>query len=218
MINTKTRILDAAERLLAERGFAAASMRDITARAGVNLGAVNYHFRSKDALIQAVFARRLTPLNRERLEALDACETEAGGKPVPLDGLLRAFLVPVLKLGRDGEGFMRLLGRMYSEPSLDIQRVFTAELGEVVGRFLRAFRRTLPELSPEELFWRLFFIIGAMAQTLAAGSLLKFLSGGICDPSDMEDARTRLIGFASAGLGAPALRRDKRKAGRDRAS
>jgi hypothetical protein len=88
----------------------------------------------------------------------------------------------------------------------------------VVERFLRAFRRTLPELPPEELFWRLFFTIGAMAHTLAAGSLLKFLSRGICHPSDMEDAGIRLIAFAGAGLRAPAGRRAKKITGRDRAS
>ncbi|MBZ5497128.1 MAG: TetR family transcriptional regulator [Acidobacteriia bacterium] len=209
MIDTKTRILDAAERLLSERGFAATSLRGITAAAGVNLGAVNYHFRSKEALIHSVFARRLEPLNRKRLAALDACEAEASGQPVPLEKLLRAFLDPMLRPDRDGKMFMQLLGRMYSEPALDIQRIFTAELRPVVQRFTRAFRRTLPELDAEDLFWRLFFTIGAMAHTLAAGSLLKFLSGGICDPSDMEDAERRLVRFTGAGLGVPPERHGK---------
>ena len=213
MNNTKTRILDAAERLLADRGIAGTSLRGITAAAGVNLGAVNYHFRSKAALIQAVFARRLEPLNRERLAGLTARETQAGGRPVPLDGLLHAFLGPVLNSDRDGKGFIRLLGRMYTEPSLDLQRIFTAELNEVVQRFTCAFRRTLPGLDPEDLFWRLFFTIGAMAQTLAAGQLLRFLSGGLCNPSDMKDAESRLVRFTSAGLKAPAVRRGKRVAG-----
>lgn len=52
---TVERILDAAEQLFAERGFAETSLRLITSKAGVNLAAVNYHFGSKKALIQAVF-------------------------------------------------------------------------------------------------------------------------------------------------------------------
>jgi AcrR family transcriptional regulator len=204
MNETKTRILDAAESLLAERGFDAASLRAITARAGANLGAVNYHFRSKEALIQAVFARRLQPINQQRLAALDACQRRAGRRPVPLASLLRAFIGPVLKCGREGRGFFKLMGRMYSDPSLGAQRIFTAELGETVDRFLRAFRRTLPHLEAAELFWRLFFTIGSMAQVLAAGPLLRFISGEICDPDDIGEAENLLVRFAAAGLRAPA--------------
>ena len=210
MNDTKDRILDAAEGLLAEQGLTATSLRGITSLAKVNLGAVNYHFQTKEALIHAVFARRLGPLNRARLAALDACGAKAAGRPVPLEDLLRAFLGPVLRLGRDGECFIKLLGRMYTEPSLDIHRIFSAELGETVGRFEKAFRRTLPGLDLQELYWRLFFIIGSMAQIMAAGTLLKFISNGVCDPSDMEEAEIRLIRFAEAGLSAPATVRRKR--------
>ncbi len=200
MNQTKTRILDATEQLLSERGFSACSLRAVTAAAGANLGAVNYHFRSKEALIQAVFARRLQPLNRQRLEALDACERKAAGQAVPLAELLHAFLDPALASDQGSRGFMSLIGLMYFEPSLDIQRFFQAELAPTVERFLRAFRRTLPDLPPEELYWRMFFTIGALAQTLAAGPLLRLISGGICNPSDLKDATRRLVHFAGAGL------------------
>ena len=56
--HTKDRILDVAETLFADNGFAATSLRDITHEAGVNIAAVNYHFGSKDALLGAVFERR----------------------------------------------------------------------------------------------------------------------------------------------------------------
>ena len=56
---TRTRILDAAEELFMQHGFEATSMRLLTAKAGVNLAAVNYHFGSKDALIEALFRRRV---------------------------------------------------------------------------------------------------------------------------------------------------------------
>jgi len=219
MEDTKTRILDAAERLLSERGFTAISLRAVTAGAGVNLGAVNYHFQSKKALIQAVFARRLEPLNRRRLAALDACEARAAGKPVPLEELLHAFLGPVMKPDGAGSGFVQLMGRMYTEPSLDVRRVFSAEMGKIAQRFISAFRRALPELPPEELFWRLLFTIGAMAQTLGAGLLLHFISGGICDPSDLEGIEKRLIRFAGAGFRASAGdARGKKRAARVRVS
>ena len=64
---TVERILDAAEQLFAEKGFAETSLRLITSKAGVNLAAVNYHFGSKKALIQAVFSRFLGPFCNEEL-------------------------------------------------------------------------------------------------------------------------------------------------------
>jgi len=65
---TQTRILDVAEELFMQHGFEGASMRMLTAKAGVNLAAINYHFGSKDALIEAVFRRRLDPMNSGRIE------------------------------------------------------------------------------------------------------------------------------------------------------
>jgi AcrR family transcriptional regulator len=219
MQDTKTRILDAAEQLLSERGFTAISLRAVTAGAGVNLGAVNYHFQSKKALIQAVFARRLAPLNRRRIEALDACDARAAGRPVSLEELLHAFLGPVMRPDGAGAGFVQLMGRMYTEPSLDVRRIFSAEMGEIAQRFIRELRRALPELPPEELFWRLFFTIGAMAQTLGVGSLLRLISGGVCDPSDLEGIEKRLIRFAGAGFRASAGgAKGKKKAARVRVS
>ena len=69
--DTKDTILDAAEDLFAEQGFGATSLRQLTARAGVNLAAVNYHFGSKEDLAKAVLRRRIEPINRERRERLD---------------------------------------------------------------------------------------------------------------------------------------------------
>ena len=62
---TKTRILNAAEKLFGEKGFDGTSLRDITAEAQVNLAAVNYHFQSKDSLFDAVIERRIEPINRQ---------------------------------------------------------------------------------------------------------------------------------------------------------
>ncbi|MEZ0275298.1 MAG: TetR/AcrR family transcriptional regulator, partial [Roseimicrobium sp.] len=71
---TKRAILDAAEDLFAERGIDATSVRDITQTAGVNLGAIHYHFGSKNELIVEVFSRGLTPLNQMRMNLLAQVE------------------------------------------------------------------------------------------------------------------------------------------------
>src|SRR5678816_574617 len=102
---TRTRILDAAEELFMLHGFEGTSMRQLTAKADVNLAAVNYHFGSKDALIEAVFRRRLDPMNAARIAALDAIE--ASGRPLPPEAIIRAFV---------GES-LRMICLLYTSPS-----------------------------------------------------------------------------------------------------
>ena len=205
--DTKERILDAAETLFAEKGFAGTSLRTITRAAGVNLAAVNYHFGSKEALIDAVYARRLEPLNRERLARLDACEAETGEAAPPLERILEAFVGPPLRLRRNpagGQHCMRLLGRLYTEPDERLRAFIFEQFAEIKRRFGAAFQRALPHLPAAELFWRMHFVIGALAQTMADPQRLEVLSGGLCDPHDVEGTLDRLIPFLAAGLRAAA--------------
>src|SRR5678809_546336 len=88
---TKTRILDAAERLFVEHGFEATSLRSLTSAAGVNLAAVNYHFGSKEELFQAVLTRRLDPMNQERIELLEKLERESPGRPISVEKILSSM-------------------------------------------------------------------------------------------------------------------------------
>src|SRR6185312_12842639 len=100
-ISTKEKILNAAEKLIAEQGYAATSLRSIIAEAGVNLAAVHYHFHSKEALLEAVILRRAVPANQERLALLDRFEKEAGGNPIPLERVIEAFVAPTLHISSD---------------------------------------------------------------------------------------------------------------------
>ena len=204
--DTKERILDAAERLFADHGFAATSLRSITTEAGVNLAAVNYHFGSKDALIEAVFQRRIGPLNRQRLEWLDEIEAAAGDGPLPLEPVVEAFIAPAIRLSRDPErgGFvMRLFGHTFSEPSEQISRMFYGQFQGVAGRFTAALGRALPDLPPEEVFWRLVFMVGAMAHTMALSEKLPRLFGDLCHESDPGTTMERLVSFLVSGMRAP---------------
>jgi AcrR family transcriptional regulator len=205
---TPERILDAAEALFADHGFAATSMRRITADAGVNLAAVNYHFGSKDALIHEVFARRLGPLNRERLDLLGSAEQHAGGEPVEIEQIVEAFVGPALrlKLAPGGETFVRLLGHTLSQRDERVLKLFTGEFREVVGRFVAALGRSLPQLAREEIFWRLLFMVGSMAHTLALADRLPAIVGEPSLETGVESTLRRLVPFLTAGLLAPAPR------------
>jgi AcrR family transcriptional regulator len=203
---TRTRILDAAEELFMQHGFEGTSMRLLTAKAGVNLAAVNYHFGSKDALVEAVFRRRLDPLNLARLAELEKLEAQ-GGTPDP-EGIIRAFLSPTLRLVEDaksgGRNFIRLLGRTYTEPTKAIRQLIGQMYAPVMDRYKNALARALPQMPAEELVWRLHFMFGTLAYTLAATDTVQLIAG--CKPEDRYDARLleeRLTAFLHAGLNAP---------------
>ena len=207
-LGTKSRILDAAERLFLEHGFEATSLRQLTAAAGVNLAAVNYHFGSKEELFQAVLTRRLDPMNQERIDLLTKLEREAGGKPLSCEKVLFAMLIPALKLARDerrgGKNFLRLLGRAYADPAPFIRHFLSQQYAGMIGRYKEAFLRALPQLSRQELTWRLHFVMGALSYTLAGTDALK-LFAQVTDTDNDELLLQRLAPFLVAGLKAPPL-------------
>ncbi len=203
-MNTKTRLLDTAERLFARHGIEATSLRIITREAGVNLAAVNYHFQSKEALLDAVIARRLEPVNERRFAMLDACEKAAGNGPLPPGEVLDALLRPVLEmLSGPAREFAPMMSRILTESSDLTEKVFQKHLAHVSVRFFAAFERAIPHLPRKELFWRLLFTFGAVSHTFGAGKILRTISGGECDPSDVEGTIQRLESFLLAGLEAP---------------
>ena len=207
---TRTRILDAAEELFMQHGFEGTSMRQLTARAQVNLAAVNYHFGSKDALIEAVFRRRLDPMNAARISALERLEDHSPEK------IIRAFVAPSLRLIEDAKGggrnFIRLLGRTYTEPAKELRALIGQMYAPTMERYKAALERALPQMSKDELVWRMHFMFGTLAYTLAATDTVQLIAG--CKPEDRYDAgllEERLTSFLLAGLTAP-LKNSMRKA------
>jgi AcrR family transcriptional regulator len=199
----KERILDTAEHLFAEKGIKETSVRDITTEAKAHLAAVNYHFGSKEGLIRSVLARRTEPLNQERLRILETFEVAAGNIAVPLELILHALFAPPIKLCLKHPDFMRLAGRMLSEPDKGIRHVFLSQFKEVFLRFKTALSRALPDLPEKELLWRMHFLAGAMIHTYTNYVVLESLSSGLCILTDDEEVAERLINFSAAGLRAP---------------
>jgi AcrR family transcriptional regulator len=205
---TRTRILDAAEELFMQHGFEATSMRLLTAKAEANLAAVNYHFGSKDALIEAVFRRRLDPMNAGRVAELDRLEKDAGGRALSPEEIIRAFVGASLRMIEDeksgGRNFIRLLGRTYTDPQKHIRALIGQLYAPAMERFKAAFERALPQMPRDELIWRMHFMFGTLAYTLAATDTVQLIAG--CKPEDRYDARlleARLTAFLAAGLLAP---------------
>lgn len=207
---TKERILDTAERLFAERGFEATSIRDITGAAEVNLASINYHFRSKQELIAAVFIRRVGPVNQRRLVLLDEIEQKAGQKPPTVEALIEAMIRPAAATGFDkqqgSETFLRLTGRFFSEPNVDIDQLIHANFQKMMLRFTEAFLRVLPGLTQEELYWRLKFTFGALHHVLLTLNRQGSTRSHLGKRLDGEELVRRLVAFAAAGIKAPVSR------------
>src|SRR5271166_1677351 len=110
MTNTKDKILETAQRLIGDQGYAATSVRHIIAEAGVNLAAIHYHFGTKEDLLDALIARRAGPVNEERMALLQRVESQAGAGPPPVKKVMEAFLLPMAEAADRDPGFVRLMG------------------------------------------------------------------------------------------------------------
>ena len=200
---TRNSIADAAEFLFAEQGFAATSLRSITEKAGANLAAVNYHFRSKEDLYREVLLRSLRPINAERLTLLSQAEQLAGDHPVPLRAVLDTFVRPWLRQGDAGLPAVRLISRELIDPQPFLQDEIAREFEPLVSRYGRALGQCLPGVPPAELFWRLQFSLGTLLAAAIRWPDLHRLAAGTAAAPAGEELVRRLIGFCAAGLEAP---------------
>jgi AcrR family transcriptional regulator len=202
-VDTKERILDAAESLFAESGFHRTTMRVITTRAGVNLASINYHFGTKESLLDAVFERRIAPLNAARLDMLERVRMSArssGARPRTAD-IMRAFIEPPFRFraSEDGfAGFVRVLGHTFTEPDDTLRKKLLGHMGPVVELFLESMKEALPGLPEEVISMRFHFAIGSLVLTMfgCGDEVLPDGYAGKCsgDPCGM------LVDFVAAGM------------------
>jgi AcrR family transcriptional regulator len=205
---TKTAIMDAAERLFAARGFKSTSMRAITSAAKANLGAVNYHFTTKDALILAVLSRRMKPLNEQSSSMLDRLENAGTARPVAVEEILEALFRPPLELiakrSQGGRNFLRLIAFVFTEPGDYLKPLIEEQLAGKLCRFHTALRRIMPGLSETDAYWAMHFSYGAFVHTLSNPHILELTSRGHCKVSDTEKTLRRIVGYCAAGFRAAA--------------
>lgn len=210
-VDTRERILDTAERLFMAHGYEGTSMRQITSEAAVNLAAVNYHFGSKESLMQEVFRRRLDWLNDERMRVLDALENEAGEQPVKPSAIVDAFFGTLLRMADDeqhgGMTFLRLLGRTLTEPSEFIRTFLAHEYQTVMDRYKAALFNALPDVPKAEIVWRFHFMLGATSYAIAGTDALRLVTDWQIEDEDSTDRLDRLVprlmSFLLGGLRAP---------------
>ena len=201
--STKDRILHAAEELFALQGFATTSLRQVTSRADVNIAAVNYHFGSKENLVNELFRRRMEEMSKQRLAALHQATETA---PSQLDAILAAFVEPALAMAQDRHGggaFIRVIARAYAESNDSLRKFLSDQYGHVLRDFAKAIDGCVPGLGKEELYRRLDFLSGALTYAMADFGLIK-RPNDVSEATHRQRAAKALIRFASAGFNANA--------------
>ncbi|MDH3393475.1 MAG: TetR/AcrR family transcriptional regulator [Desulfobulbaceae bacterium] len=205
---TKTRILDAAEHLFAEKGYHGTSLRMITTEAKANLAAVNYHFGNKEALIEAVIERRLLPLNQLRRKRLEAVLTEARSRDAAPDvhQTLAAFIEPTLSFRNSGPGakdFIALVARALADPNDTAREVFINQITPIFGLLHQCLAEALPDIDPKTLYWRLHFTIGSLTHIMHNLDKLSIPAEMQPGDNDFREITTNLLSFLTAGMGTP---------------
>lgn len=197
--STKDRILSAAEELFAQNGFAGTSLRQVTTRADVNIAAVNYHFGSKENLVNEVFRRRMDDMTALRLAQLKRATEQQPGE---LEPVLAAFVEPALAMSQDRHGggaFVRVVARAYAEKNDSLRKFLSDHYGHVLREFGKAILACVPGLSKEELYWRLDFLAGALTYAMADFGLIK-RPANVTEAAHRQHAARELIRFAEAGI------------------
>jgi len=201
--HTKTDILDAAEYLFSQSGFTQTSMREITARAEVNLASVNYHFGSKKNLIQAVFKRYFDHLMPQVESCLASLTPMEGAKGV--EQLLYSLIPPMLNLNTISEQgtstFVKLLGRGYNETQGHLRKFLMNDYGDCIRAHVAAIRRCLPHLPEEELFWRLHYAMGSFVFSMPTSqALTEIAESDFHKHVDIKEVIQHLVPFVAQGL------------------
>jgi AcrR family transcriptional regulator len=202
----KTRILllNTAERLFGQNGVTATSLREVMKVADVNMAMVHYYFKNKDGLLDAILERRLVPINKARLNLLGQYALEAGGQPLGMDGIIKAYVEPFIRL-RDkadegGADFLKLFAWLRMEPNFAYHQLMKKHLGDSLTAFQKELKRSLPDKTDEELNWKWAFLGGTVVMTITLMDQIDWFN----DEGDMGGSADwiikNLVNYTSAGF------------------
>lgn len=204
--SSRERLLDAAEGLFAEVGYSGVPVREIAARAKVNLGSIPYYFGTKEKLLKEVLLRRVLPIKAERERLLNMVLDNP--KPT-LESILYAVLAPAFRSSREQSVYRRLAGRLATDPTPEVRKVMDEIYNPRTLMFPKALRMACPQIDIEEFYWRLMCVYGSMFYVQADTGRMQAVAGPHFDTSDPDLALKYVIPFLAAGLRAPASRKKR---------
>lgn len=198
---TRAKILTVAQKLFAEAGFDAVSMRQVGSEADVPFALVTYHFETKLGLYKAVFRQWGDTLSAQRMDQLD---TIALGDDVYSNflAIAKALVEPMMRLRqmKGGREFVRLIAREVNDPIESERGIVQEYLDPVAHKTIKIMHEAVPQAPMNRLYWAYHFAVGALAVNYTESGRLERISGDLCgydDPAELTEEVTR---FIAAGL------------------
>jgi AcrR family transcriptional regulator len=201
-VEMRSHILDQAEALFALHGLHGVTVREVARAAAVDPALVHYYFETKQRLFDAVFERRATLLNEERMRSMDQYAL-AAGDAITVEGCVQAFLEPIWRhsIPQDPHwnNYFRMMALVNNTPDWGGQ-MMTRYFDHVINRLVELLRKCMPEAHDADLYWCYHFLSGSLTLSLSQTGRIDRLSGGVCASSDMEAILRRLVPFIAAGF------------------
>lgn len=199
--SAQCRLLEAAERLFAEKGFDGTSIRDITSSAGCNLAAVNYHFGNKDNLYLEVFRKRFAILRNIRIEAINRIMNQQAPEPT-IEDLIRefsrAFLNPLVDQ-ENSDTLLFLIHREMYEKKIPINIFMEEMVIPVQNLFSKAVTRLIGDIDQEMIPVCTMSLIGQLMHSLHIKEWSKESSEPILS-MDTDKMIEHIVRFSVAGF------------------
>jgi len=203
-LDTKQRLILAAEKLYAEHGFNSVSLRQITENAQANVASVNYHFGSMEALADIVITRHISPVNDLRLRALKELRENFGGDSIPLRQILMAFMRPMMEQMQSSrlrsDLFGKIMGQCMGQKGQQLPYKVEQQMQDVIANFIQEISAALPQLSKENVIWRLHYSFGVIAHTLLFADRVELLVDSGQQKESLDTSLERIIDYCEAGL------------------
>ena len=203
-VETKKKILNAAEELFSNYGFHGTSLRGISALSGVRFSLTHYHFGSKGDVFQAVVDRRAEEYRRVMLNSLERCFEEYGEEPLPLEAIIEAYIRPCLAAhwsqGAGWHNYTRLMAHLASESSLKELKPQFQKYDAVRETYIKDLKRSVPEASDKQIHWGFHFFQTALIHLLLDTQAIDYQSRGLCDSADVEEVIEQMQGFFGHGF------------------
>ncbi len=160
----KRNLLDATERLVVEKGFDLVSVRDITGAIKANVAAVNYHFGSREGLMDLVMSHVMDVVDAVRVEALEA------GKKGSVEEIVSAYVNSVLsaagRVGMDVPFFLKLAGRVMVFPTALMSPALAEGRKQISDVYLKALAGAVPQMNAADLEAAWAFFEAGLGQSL----------------------------------------------------